>query len=418
MGFVDTLMAGHYNATDLAAVALGSSIWLPLFLASQGILMATTPLVAHLIGANSQRKAPVILHQGMTIAVLLTLLSVLFLNNCDWVFQALNVESKLSQLTQSYMQAVSWGFPALIGYQLLRSYIEGHGRTGPGMKIAILGLICNIPLNYLLIFGKFGLPELGGVGCGWATAVVMWIMLLTAIVYLSRSPTFREVPALKSFQLPKWHGIAAFLHLGVPIGFALLIEVSMFSVIALLLADLGEVIVASHQITLSFTGLVFMLPLSISMALTIRVGQRLGAGLEQDARFTAYTGFLITFLLAIISSSLMGLLSEPIARMYTSEIQIIALASTLILTAALFQFSDAIQITCSGILRGYKDTRIPLALVFFAYWIIGLPVGYLLGRTDLITPAMGPQGFWVGLIIGLTVGAILLMSRFLWISRR
>lgn len=191
----------------------------------------------------------------------------------------------------------------------------------------------------------------------------------------------------------------------------------MFCVIALLLADLGEVMIASHQITLSFTGLIFMLPLSIAMALTIRVGHQLGEGSPEKARFSARTGLLITFGMALINSSFMGILAPQIAALYTDELRIIEIASNLIIIAACFQFSDAIQVTCAGALRGYKDTVLPLLLVFISYWVIGLPVGYILAKTDLILPATGPQGFWIGLLIGLTIGAILLLSRLQYKSK-
>lgn len=414
MGFVDTVMAGRYNATDLAAVALGSSIWLPIFLACQGLLMATTPLVAHLVGANKTNQTKDTFHQGILIALILCFISILFLNNCDPILNMMGVETELARLTSDYLTAISWGFPALLLYQLIRSYVEGFGRTQPAMKISILGLCCNIPLNYALIYGKFGLPEMGGVGCGWATAIVLWVMCLTAVIYLLKAPTFAQLAPLTQWRWPKGQDLKGFLALGLPIGLALLIEVSMFSVIALLLADLGEVMIASHQITISFTGLIFMLPLSISLALTIRVGHQLGAQNPHGAKFSAYTGLLITLSLALLSSTLMALYSKPIAGLYTSDQLIIEIATLLIIIAALFQFSDAIQITCSGALRGYKDTTVPLFLVFIAYWVVGLPSGYVLGKTDLIYPAMGPKGFWIGLLIGLTIGAILLLSRLHW----
>jgi len=191
----------------------------------------------------------------------------------------------------------------------------------------------------------------------------------------------------------------------------------MFSVISLLIADLGEVMIASHQITLSFTGLVFMLPLSISMALTIRVGHQLGAGAPKAALYSAKTGLLLTLCLAAISSSLMTLYAPQIVNLYTHDIRISDIAVSLILVAAIFQFSDAIQITSSGALRGYKDTAIPLVLVFISYWVIGLPSGYILAKTDLLLPAMGPKGFWIGLLTGLSIGAILLLSRLYFKSR-
>ncbi len=418
MGFVDTVMAGRYGSSDLAAVALGSSVWLPIFLASQGLLMATTPMVAHLVGANRISATRQTLHQGLIVVVVLSLLAILTLHNCMPLLRAMDVNPTLAMTTNQYLQAISWGFPALLFYQLIRSYIEGFGKTRPAMMISILGLLCNIPLNYALIYGKFGFPELGGVGCGWATAAVMWIMCISTLLYLSRSSSFKSVSPFTDWKLPKQEPFKRFLLLGIPIGIALLIEVSMFSIIALLLADLGEVIIASHQITISFTGLIFMLPLSISMALTIRVGQQLGANQFDQARYSAITGFMITLCVATFSSSIMAIFATDIAKLYTAELSIIQIATTLITIAAIFQFSDAIQITCSGILRGYKDTATPLFLVFISYWVIGLPSGYLLGKTDLLVPKMGATGFWVGLLIGLTIGAILLFSRFQWKSRQ
>ncbi len=417
MGFVDTLMAGRYGSTDLAAVALGSGIWLPLFLASQGLLMATTPTVAHLVGANKENQTRSTLHLGALIAIALSILSIVLLHNASLLLAFMGVEARLAQLTQAYLEAIGWGFPAVLLYQLMRSYIEGFGKTQPAMKISILGLLCNIPLNYILIYGKLGLPEMGGVGCGWATAIVMWIIFFSAVSYLLKSPSFKTIRPLSHWQLAPFQEFVQFIKLGLPIGVALLIEVSMFSVIALLLADLGETIVAAHQITLSFTSLIFMLPLSISLTLTIRVGHNLGADLPQAARHTALTGLCITLILALFSSSLMALFAENIAALYTADRPIIEIATTLLMIAALFQFSDAIQITCSGILRGYKDTTTPLLLVFVAYWIVGLPSGYILGKTSLITQSMGPLGFWIGLLLGLTIGAVLLFTRFLWISR-
>lgn len=417
MGFVDTLMSGHYSSTDLAAVSLGSGIWLPIYLAFQGILIATTPLVAHLVGSEKTAKTKAILHQGAFIAVFLTLLAMLILHNCWPLLDRLGVDHELAKITDAYLKAISWGFPALMFYQLLRSYIEGFGKTKPAMKIAIVGLLCNIPLNYLFIYGKFGFPEMGGVGCGWATAIVMWLMLICSVIYVQVSHTFIQLSPFNRWALPSAVELINFLKLGLPIGFSLLIEVSMFSVIALLLADLGEVMIASHQITLSFTGLVFMLPLSISMALTIRVGHQLGSGSPQLARFSAKTGLLITLFLATISSSLMGVFAPEIAQLYTQDKRILEIATGLIIIAAWFQFSDAIQVTSSGALRGYKDTAIPLLLVFISYWIIGLPTGYVLAKTDLIYTAMGPKGFWIGLLIGLTIGAILLLTRLQFKSR-
>lgn len=418
MGFVDTLMAGRYSAQDLAAVALGGSIWLPLYLACQGVLMATTPLVANKVGGNNSASTAHTFHKGLCVATLLALLSILILLNAGVILQIMDVSGPLHQKTTDYLDAIAWGFPAFMLYQVVRSYSEGFGKTRPVMKIAILGLLANIPLNYIFIYGKLGLPEMGAEGCGWATALVMWIMLLTGLLYLDSSAELRNFQLIRSFNRPRLQETLQFLKLGIPIGIALLIEASMFSVIALLLADKGEQVIAAHQITLSFTGLSFMIPLSIAMAITIRVGQLQGAGDGEGARYAAYTGIGMTLACAVVSSGFMLGVPEFITGWYTTEPDLIQAAASLVMIAALFQFSDAIQVSCAGALRGYKDTFIPLTMVFCAYWVVGLPTGILLGRTSLLAPEMGAAGFWIALVIGLTIGAILLLYRLRIIAER
>lgn len=418
IGFIDTLMAARASATDLAAIALGSSLWLPLFLALGGILMATTPLVAHQVGARREQHSRQTVQQAAWIALLLGLAGTVLLRNPEPILAQLQLEPPLERTTREYLAAISWGFPAFLLYQVVRSYSEGFGKTHPVMRIAVLGMLCNIPLNYILIFGKLGLPALGGVGCGYASAAVMWIMLLTGVLYLLRSPRFRPLKLFRHWQPPRATAILTFLRLGLPIGFALLIEASMFCVLALLLAPLGESVIAANQITISYTGMVFMVPLSIAMALTIRVGQLVGAGEAQAARHSVITGILITLGIALFSSSLSWLLAESIVRLYTERTEIISLAASLISIAAFFQFSDALQVSAAGALRGYKDTAVPLLLVFVAYWLIGLPTGYILGFTHWITPAQGAAGLWYGLLIGLSCGATLLNTRLFRTARR
>ncbi|WP_254262281.1 MATE family efflux transporter [Marinobacterium weihaiense] len=417
MGFIDTLMSARAGTQDLAAIALGSSLWLPLFLALAGVLMATTPLVAHLVGAGRERATRRVLHQGFWVAAVLSILGVVLLRNAGPLLDLLGLDATLQHKTQAYLDAISWGFPAFLFYQVVRSFSEGFGKTHPVMRIAVLGVLCNIPLNYVLIFGKLGFPALGGVGCGYATAAVMWIMLLTGLAYLIKSPQFRPLHLLLRWHRPAVKQQLQMLKLGVPIGFSLLIEASMFCVLALILAPHGETIIAANQITISYTGMIFMVPLSIAMALTIRVGQLAGRGDPEAARHAAGTGILITLVIATFSCALSLLLARNIALMYTSVEEIVIMAATLISIGAVFQFSDALQVSAAGALRGYKDTAIPLALVFVAYWLIGLPVGYVLGFTDWITEPLLAAGLWYGLLIGLSAGAVFLTTRLIRIAR-
>ncbi len=418
MGFVDTLMAGRVSARDLAAVALGNGIWLPVFLALSGVLMATTPMVAQHLGANRPRAAGAVFQQGFWIALLAGLTAFVSVRNCAWLLEQLQVAPDLAAMTQAYLRGISWGLPAILLYQLIRSFCEGFGLTRAVMKIGVLGLLCNIPLNYIFIHGKLGLPAMGGVGCGWATSIVMLIMLLAGSLYLLRSPAFKAAAPLSQWQQPDLQASRQFLQLGFPIGVSLLIEVSMFSLIALLLAPRGDITVAAHQITMSFTGLTFMLPLSIALAITIRVGHLAGAGDYTQARHSALTGVLLALACALASCSIMLIFAQQIASLYSPNPVVIALAAQLMTIAAFFQFSDSIQVAAAGALRGFKDTSMPLLLVFVAYWLVGMPAGYILGLTDLLGPPLGAAGFWYGLLLGLSLGALLLGTRLALMAKR
>ena len=411
MGFIDTFMASLAGPSELAAIALGGSIWLPLMLTLCGVLMATTPLVAQQVGAGKPEQAGQTLAQALTTAAVLSLLALLALNNARPLLLLFEVEPALADKAAAYLQAISWGFPALLGYQSLRSLSEGFGITQPPMKIAIIAMLANIPLNYVLIFGKFGLPALGGVGCGYATSIVFWLMLILGILYLKREPRLAGLLRCQR-QRPQLKDLARFLRLGIPIGVTLMIEASMFAIIALLLAVDGEVVVAAHQITFSITGLMFMLPLSLAMAMTIRVGQLLGRGAAAQARFSALCGLGLTVLIATLNASILLLAGRLIASAYTEVSSIIELTVSLLGIAALFQLADALQVGAGGALRGYKDTSITLLVVFVAYWLIGLPAGHLLAREA----ALGAPGYWWGLLIGLSTGATLLLIRLYRIS--
>jgi len=418
MGFVDTIMTARVGAEDLAAVSLGASIWLPIMLSLGGVLMATTPMVAQLAGAGRDKESKAIFDQALLIALTTSVIAWFILRNSTGLLQLMEISGPLLGKTNAYLHALSWGVPAIMFYQVCRSFCEGFGKTRPSMKIGILGLICNIPLNYIFIYGKLGLPAFGGVGCGWATAIVMWIMAISAGLYLHSSAFFRPFRLLSAVSVRKTQNIASFLKLGLPIGCTLLIEVSMFCVIALLIARLGDVVIAAHQITLSFTGLVFMLPLSMALALTIRVGQLVGAGQAAQARHSATTGIIFTCCCAVISCALISTLASQIAALYSDLPEIISLASGLLIIAAIFQIPDAIQASSAGALRGYKDTSIPLLMVFIAFWLIALPCGYILAFSDWPIPALGAAGFWYSLVLGLSIGAILLLSRFHVIAKR
>ncbi len=416
MSFVDTSMAGQYSSVDLAAVAVGSSIWIPVMLLIRGTLMAITPTVAQLFGGGNTEKIATPVRQGMWIALSLSLLAIVLLQNTDALMSWLDVERQVAKRAQEYLEALSWGIPAICLYQVLCCYSEGMGKTKPAMVFSFAALFLNIPVNYVLIYGKMGFPELGGVGCGYATAVCYWLMLGLMAGYIHFSRQHKKLGLFKSFDRPDMSTIVQNLKLGVPIGLSIFFEASIFSAVALVIGKLGAVTVAGHQIALNFSSLAFMIPLSLAMGLTIRVGQSLGAGDTDTARFTSYAGIATTLLTATASAAVMWFYPGWIAAIYTKDPAVTALAAELLIFAALFQYADGIQVAANGALRGYKDTRVPMIMILIACWGIALPLGYTLGMTHLITEPMGPHGLWIGLIIALSLAAVFLTLRLKKIS--
>lgn len=408
MGFVDTMMAGRVSPVDLAAVALGNSIWMPIFLFMSGVLMATTARVSRAFGAGKHGQIGPLVRQALWLGFALGSSLGLLMWNAKPLLYWLGIDEQLVEPAMGYLRAVACGFPAVALYTVLRCYSDALGRTRPSMLIGLIGLLINIPANYVLIYGKLGLPAMGGVGCGWATALVMVFMMLAMLWWVHWAPHYQRHRVFSRWSKPRWRSQAGLLELGLPIGVSIFAEASIFSIIALLIGGLGASTVAGHQIALNFSSLVFMLPYSLGMATTVRVGQNLGAGQPANAAFAAWVAMATALLVACVSASYMTLLRTPIASIYTTDPAVLAIAAHLIIYAAVFQFSDAVQVTAAGALRGYQDTRVTMLITLASYWGVGLPVGYTLGLTDVFGPAQGPAGLWQGLIAGLTCAALLL----------
>lgn len=418
MSFVDVSMAGQYSALDLSAIALGSSIWVPVYLFVRGVLIAITPTVAHLYGAGKRCEIGGQVRQGLWIAVLMSLLCLAIIEQADGLLRLLQVEPLMAAKTTDYLKALAFGIPAICLFQALVCYCEGMGQTKPGMVLSFMALVLNIPLNYVFIYGKFGLPELGGVGCGYTTSICLWLMFLAMAGYTFFSKEHRKVGLYKQWDFPKAGVINSQLKLGLPIGMAIFSEASIFSVVALVIGKLGANVVAGHQIALNVSSLAFMIPLSLSIGLTIRVGQALGAGETEQAQFSSYVGIATTLVTATFTASVMLFLPGAVTAVYTQNPEVALLAGELLVYAALFQYADGVQVAANGALRGYKDTRIPMMLIIFACWGVALPLGYILGLTNWIVEPMGPHGLWIGLLTALTVCAALLAARLRFIIKR
>nr|WP_277932265.1 MdtK family multidrug efflux MATE transporter [Enterobacter sp. I4] len=419
MGFVDTVMAGGYSATDMAAVAIGTSIWLPAILFGHGLLLALTPVIAQLNGSGRRERVAHQVRQGFWLAGIVSILIMIVLWNAGYIIRAMhNIDPALADKAVGYLRALLWGAPGYLFFQVARNQCEGLAKTKPGMVMGFIGLLVNIPVNYIFIYGHFGMPELGGVGCGVATAAVYWVMFGCMLTYIKHSRSMRDIRNDTAFSTPDWSMMTRLTQLGLPIALALFFEVTLFAVVALLVSPLGIIDVAGHQIALNFSSLMFVLPMSLAAAVTIRVGFRLGQGSTLDAQTAARTGLGVGVCMAVCTALFTVLLREQIALLYNDNPEVVTLASHLMLLAALYQISDSIQVIGSGVLRGYKDTRSIFFITFIAYWVLGLPCGYILALTDLVVNRMGPAGFWMGFIIGLTSAAIMMMLRMRFLQRQ
>ncbi len=416
MGFIDTVMAGRVSEVDMAAVAIGGSLWLPALLFVQGLLIAFTPVFAHHHGADDQKSIQPIAFQAAYIAIIGSAMVLAFLLFAPMILNLMSIDTELAQLTVRYLHGFAWGVPAFVLYQVLRGCSEGISYTLPTMVIGFVGLAVNIPANYIFIYGHFDMPAMGGAGCGLATALVFWAMFIAMVIYMQLHPKFKALAPFKAFHKPHFATIWRMTKHGMPIALALLFEVSLFAIIALLLAPYGAQVVAGHQIALNFSSIVFMLPLSIGIAVSIRVGYYLGQEKADTAKLVTKVGLIIAFGLALITAIITVYFRTPIALLYNDNPEVVALAGSLMFLAALYQLSDSVQVVAAGALRGYKDTRSAFYITLFSYWSVGMLLGYILAKTNLIVPAMGAYGFWIGLIAGLTSAALLFALRLKYIQ--
>ncbi len=418
MGVSDTIMAGRYSATDMAAVALGFSITIPLMCFIQGIALALPPLISRLHGKGTIDDIANTSQQAGYLLLLVSLLPLGLVPFAADMVALFPMEDALATITVDYVSYVLLAMPGFALYQWLRNYCEGLGNTKPSMVITVIGLGVNIIGNYVFIYGAGPIPEFGGAGCGIATAGVIYAMLLATFIYSRYAPRLARYALFSHWHKPNPKLMMRTFKLGLPIAMTLLFEVTLFAVVALLLAPFGANTVAAHQVALNFSALMFMCPMSLGMAVSIRVGYRIGQHRTAQAKVAVKSALAIGMLIAFCTASFTVLAKGLIIRLYTSDDAVYDLANALLIYAALFQFSDAIQVISANALRGYKDTTAMFLITFCAYWLIGLPTGVILGRTALLTDEpMSAAGFWIGFIVGLSSAAVMLGTRLWYIQR-
>jgi MATE family multidrug resistance protein len=416
MNFVDTLMSGRLpdKEISLAAIATGGAIWSAVLMFILGVLMALQPVVAHVDGAGKRSEGGAAARQSMWIALGVAFPFVYVLLSGGGLLQWMAVDPEIIPTAVQYMSALTWGAPAICLLLMLRFFSEGSGYTKPTMYMGLLGIVLNVPLNYILMFGKLGLPELGAQGCGYATSIVIWVQLAVMFLYIRGHSHFKDYELFARWDWPQWALISKLLRIGLPIGTGIFVEGSLFVGAALLIARLGALPASAHLIAINYSALMFMIPLGLASAVTTRVGNALGRGDPVAARYAGLIGMVIMLFTQTLSASSMLFFPEFIVRIYTEDAAITTIAVGLLFFSAIFQYADGIQICAAGALRGLKDTVVPMFINIISYLLIGLSVGYYL----TFNKAMGPAGMWVGMIVGLSFGAVLLLGRFLYKSSK
>lgn len=407
-GVVDTIMAGRYSAVDLAAIAIGYNIWLPLFLLTMGIMLATSVLVAQDFGAGNLQRIRETLPQALWLSLLLGAVVGPVCFNVGPLLGELQLEQPTQDKALAYLQAVAWGLPATVIFQAMRCHTQGLGIMRPFAVASVLGFMANIPLNYMLIYGKWGAPELGAAGCGWATAISMWLSPLLIGVFIAHNKSMRHyLPPLRLVP-PRFREIWEILKLGAPIGLTFFLEIGVFTVVGLMIATLGNSAIAAHQIAYNVWDVIYMPLISVGSAMATRVGHAIGSGDLERIGLSVKAGTGLTLLVGIASTLLLLLIPDALISVYTSEPEIHSIAIRLIQLAALFIVIDSFQVASSYVLRAFKDTRYPFVVTCLIYWLMALPLAWWLGMEVATTPGDATASIWLALIGGIGAATVLI----------
>jgi MATE family multidrug resistance protein len=421
---VDTVLVARYAALDLAALAVGAAAYITVFIGLMGVVLAVGPIVGQLFGARRLADAGDQLHQAVWLALGLSLVGSTLLAFPAPFLALSNASPEVAAKVRGYTLPLAFSLPASLLFTAYRGFNTAVSRPKAVMALQLGGLALKIPLSALLVFGvpSIGLPSLGVAGCGIATCIAMWAQALVAYAVLRRDPFYRPFAIWgRGLHAPHAADLRALLKLGLPMGLAILIEVTGFTFMAFFIARLGATPVAGHQIAANLVALMFMMPLALANATATLVAQRIGAEDAHDARRLGWHGLVIGVGIALLMGGTVFALRDEVVRAYTHNPVIVAAALPLVAWVALFHTSDAAQTIAAFVLRSYRIATVPLVIYASAIWGVGLAGGYLIAFDSFgITPPslLGAPGFWAAATAGLVVAGVA-MSLFLgWVLRQ
>ena len=412
-GMIGTFMAGHYSPTDLAGVSMGVNIWNPVMYTLNAIVLAIVPIVSHLIGKKREEEIPVMVRQFLYIAVFISIILVIALNTLAApIVDSLGMDAKIATITKNYLYYESFGMLSIFLYVVLRSFMDSLGLTRSSMIMMIISVPVNVTLAYGFIFGKFGMPELGGAGNAIAVSLTYTVLFFIALFLTLKHPKINKYKIFKKegIRFKYWGEI---FKLGIPIAIATALETVVFSTLSLMVSRFDTTIIASHQAALNFSGFLYSLPISVANTATIIVAYHVGAKNYKLAK--SYTALSVA--LGVISSGVAGLIvllfDTQIPYLYSTDSGVIDLTAHLLIFAIGFALCDSFASALAGVLRGYKKV-VPICLAMFVgYYIVGIPVAYYL----VFTKGVGIDGLWIGWIIGLGIYGLGVLGYYLNLSR-
>lgn len=405
MGVVDTLMVGRVSATAIAAAALGNLYFWGAAIFGNGLLMALDPLVAQAVGARDEPAIERAMQRGLLLAAVLAALASLLLVPAGPVLKLLRQREDVASLAATYARVCIAGMLPFYAFVVFRQTLQAMHKTRAIVVTIVVANLANVVFNYVLIFGKLGLPAMGVVGAAWATVASRWLMalLLLGVSWRELAPYARRWHR----EVWQWAPLRRMIAIGAPIGIQMQLEFGVFGVVGLLMGWIGTVELAGHQVALNLASFTFMVPLGVSAAAAVLVGQAVGRADPSAARRAALAALIIGVGFMSLSALVMLAVPRAIAHVYTAQSEVIGIAAVLIPIAGLFQVFDGIQVVSIGILRGVGDTRAPMIINVLGFWLLGLPVSWLLG----LRLGQGPEGLWWGLTLGLVLVALFLAVR-------
>ncbi|XBC40850.1 MAG: MATE family efflux transporter [Buchnera aphidicola (Nurudea yanoniella)] len=413
MGFINSIMIKSLNHSDIAAISIGTSIWYPIILFGHGLLLSIIPIISYMNGSGKIKEISEQIKNAYWLATFISIIIMTILWNVHYIINLIsNINPIIEKKITNYIKVLLWSTPGYLYFQVIQNKFEGFIKPKPAMIVGILGLLLNIIISYLLIYKKLSLFKSHNIGCALSIIIVYWFMFIMMKIITKNNILKQKNFAFKNTQyLPNIEIIKNLFKIGYPIALSLFFEVALFTLITLLIASLDITQIIAHQIVLNISSFIFIIPLSIGTATSIRIGFYLGQKNFKKISTIIISAQIVGFVLSTIISISIIFFCKNIINLYTIENNIINYTKEIILISAAYQIFDFFQIIGNGILRSYKDTRMIFIITFISYWILGFPIGYILALTNIITPKMGAIGFWIGIFFALISSSLMTLFR-------